>query len=130
MWESIAEHIKTAGVALTLTVAGWGAYTTAGLPVPASIQLVDSRISAVNGSIRSLTEIVLDGQLEQHDLARSEMRIERSTLEGALNQATDQSAKITIRSRLDAIDDRLKVLDEKDVQIRARLNDMRNGPKV
>lgn len=117
------EQLKAVGLAVGATTAIWGVYTTAGLPVPATVQMVNTRMSEVKGGLKSLTQLVLEGQIEQHDSRRIQLRQELLALRHTIATASEETAN-TLQGRVSQIEDELKALNDRDGVLRTCLREL------
>jgi|SRR5215203_1075096 len=117
---------KTKEVAAALGAGGvaFSIYTASGLPVPATITQVESRIAVVTETIKGVRVDGLEGRRSIIMLTKTSLRNEKGAIERTLD-ALDSSARVTMNRRLGEIGDQIRDLDEQDAAVRAKMNELK-----
>lgn len=116
----------------------WAIYTNSGLPIPATIQQVEIKVSSVVDRIVSLEQRIdsrmkgfervnLEGQRGQIRSQRVPLINERHALEQALPTAPEMT-KQSLRRRIEEIGLQLEELTEDDARLRRRIDELGGSP--
>jgi len=123
MIDSIKNIAATIGVIIPLG----GIYTAAGLPVPATITQVDSRINPLREGLVNLQLVVLQQQRESLTARRNFLRQDKFQIQTA-NTAVNELQKRLNESRLSQIEDSIREIEAKDVVIQKKIEELTSRP--
>jgi hypothetical protein len=119
------EKLKEVAAALGAGGVAFSIYTASGLPVPATIGQVETRIAAVNETIKGVRVDGLEGRRSIIMLTKTSLRNEKGAIERTLG-ALDMAARVTMNRRIGEIGDQLKDLEEQDAEVRAKMNALKS----
>lgn len=129
------EHAKNLAAALGVGGVLFSAYASSGMPVPASQAFVETKVSAVVAKIDAsdlITAKKIDGlaattlELQRKAIVQQKARLR---FELGANAATvskaDPARRVTLERRSAEISDELAELDRDDVELRTRIDKLR-----
>lgn len=123
-WADIGGHLKNVGAAVGAVTTLWVAYQASGLPMPATRQYVQEQVRPVITEIKSVSFAVLEGQLESMKTRKSQLRVERETIQNLLNSAKPET-RGAIAQRMGEISDELSKIERQEQDIEDRLKEMK-----
>ncbi|SFG88248.1 hypothetical protein [Methylobacterium gossipiicola] len=129
------EYAKTAAAALGVGGVLFSAYATAGLPIPASQEFVEAKVGAVVDRINE-SDVVMGKKIDvlsatTLELQRKSIVQQRARLRyefganTALATKADAVRRVALERRAAEISDELAELDRDDVDLRARIDKLR-----
>lgn len=121
--DSIKNIAATVGVVLPLG----GIYTMSGLPVPATISQVETRIQPIKDGMQSLQITVLQGQLESLRTRRNFLRADLYALDSA-RPPKDAASSLINQRRKGQIGDELADIDRQYANISGRIEELSARP--
>jgi hypothetical protein len=125
----ILRHAKNAAAALGVTGVVYSAYSSSGLPVPATMYQVETRIDGVRNSIQTVSAEVIDTQRSVLALRKNVLRSEKYTLSRTI-EGSDVSAKLALTRRLGEIDDEITELEKKDDFLQRRMQSITSAARA
>lgn len=124
----IVDSIKNIAATIGVIIPLGGIYTAAGLPVPATISQVDSRINPLREGLVNLQLVVLQQQRESISARRNFLRQDKFQIMTANSTTKDDMQKRLNESRLSQIDDSLREIEAKDVTIQQKIEELTSRP--
>jgi hypothetical protein len=125
----ILRHAKNAAAAIGVTGVVYSAYSSSGLPVPATIYQVETRIDGVRNSIQTVSVEVIDTQRSVIALRKNVLRSEKYTLSRTI-ESTDVTAKLALTRRLGEIEDELSEIEKKDDALQRRMQSITSAARA
>jgi len=124
---AIVDSIKNIAATIGVIIPLGGIYTAAGLPVPATISQVDSRINPLREGLVNLQLVVLQQQRESLTARRNFLRQDKFQIQTA-NTAVNDLQKRLNESRLAQIEDSIREIESKDVVIQGKIEELTSRP--
>jgi hypothetical protein len=123
----IVDSIKNIAATIGVIIPLGGIYTAAGLPVPATISQVDSRINPLREGLVNLQLVVLQQQRESLTARRNFLRQDKFQIQTA-NTAVNDLQKRLNESRLAQIEDSIREIEAKDLVIQKKIEELTSRP--
>jgi hypothetical protein len=124
---AIVDSIKNIAATIGVIIPLGGIYTAAGLPVPATISQVDSRINPLREGLVNLQLVVLQQQRESLTARRNFLRQDKFQIQTA-NVAVSDLQKRLNESRLSQIEDSIREIEAKDIVIQKKIEELTSRP--
>lgn len=123
-WSDIGGHLKNVSAAVGAITTIWVTYQAIGLPVPATRAYVKEQIHPVTGELKSLSFIVLEGQLQSLKTRKSQLRMEQASFERLMQTASDRDHN-SLMTRINGIKDEIDKINAEENEIEDRLRRMK-----
>lgn len=124
---ALVDSIKNIAATIGVIIPLGGIYTAAGLPVPATISQVDSRINPLREGLVNLQLVVLQQQRESLTARRNFLRQDKFQIQTA-NTAVNDLQKRLNESRLSQIEDSIREIEAKDIVIQKKIEELTSRP--
>jgi hypothetical protein len=124
----IVDSIKNIAATIGVIIPLGGIYTAAGLPVPATISQVDSRINPLREGLVNLQLVVLQQQRESISARRNFLRQDKFQIQTANGTTQNELQKRLNESRVNQIEDSLREIEAKDLVIQKKIEELTSRP--